>query len=115
MPGRRIAGVEGWFGWRLPMSSGAHPVSHRVHWLRRRVVWLSVGLAAAGIVLGIVVGIDRAFYSGQAAAVAAVVAAEAVRRAGDRRPLRHLHRPGEPREAERAHDRPARASSFLRP
>jgi pimeloyl-ACP methyl ester carboxylesterase len=49
------------------MSSGAHPVSHRVHWLRRRVVWLLVGLvAAAGIVLGVVVGIDRAFYSGQA-------------------------------------------------
>ena len=49
------------------MSSGAPPVSHRVHWLHRRVVWLLVGLvAAAGVVLGIVVGIDRAFYSGQA-------------------------------------------------
>ena len=49
------------------MSNGAHPLSHRVHWLHRRVVWLLVGLvAAAGIVLGIVVGIDRAFYSGQA-------------------------------------------------
>jgi hypothetical protein len=49
------------------MSSGAHPASHWVHWLHRRVVWLLVGLvAAAGIVLGIVVGIDRVFYSGQA-------------------------------------------------
>ena len=38
----------------------------------------------------------------------AVVAAGAVRGAGDRRPLRHLRRPGEPREAERAHDRPPR-------
>jgi hypothetical protein len=48
------------------MSSGAHPVSHRVHW-RRRAVWVLGGLvAAAGIVLGVVVGIDRAFYSGQA-------------------------------------------------
>ena len=34
-----------------------------------------------------------------------VVAAGAVRGAGDRRPLRHLRRPGEPGEAERAHDR----------
>jgi pimeloyl-ACP methyl ester carboxylesterase len=33
---------------------------------RRRVVWLLVGLfATAGVVLGIVVGIDRAFYSGE--------------------------------------------------
>ena len=90
------------------MSRGAHPVSHRVHWLHRWVVWLLVGLvAAAGIVLGIVVGIDRAFYS-RRGSVAAVVAARAVRGAGDRRPLRHLRRPGEPREAERAHDRAAR-------
>ena len=48
------------------MSSDAHPVSHRVL-PHRRVVWLLAGLAAAaGIVLGIVVGIDRAFYSGHA-------------------------------------------------
>jgi pimeloyl-ACP methyl ester carboxylesterase len=48
------------------VSSGVHPVSHRIHRLHRRVVWLLVGLvAAAGMVLGIVVGIDRAFYSVQ--------------------------------------------------
>ena len=45
------------------MSSGAHPVSHRVHWLHRWVVWLLVGLVAAA---GIGVGIDRAFSSSQA-------------------------------------------------
>ena len=33
------------------------------------------------------------------------MAAGAVRGSGDRRPLRHLRRPGEPREAERPHDR----------
>jgi pimeloyl-ACP methyl ester carboxylesterase len=50
-----------------PMSTGAHLRPHRTHWPHRRVVWLPVGLvAAAGIVLGIVVGIDRAFFSGQA-------------------------------------------------
>jgi pimeloyl-ACP methyl ester carboxylesterase len=49
------------------MPSGAHPVSHRVHWPHRRVVWLLVGLAvAAGIVLGTAVGIDRVFFSGEA-------------------------------------------------
>lgn len=48
------------------MSTGARPEPHRVHW-HRWVVRLLVGLvAAAGIVLGFVVGIDRAFLSGQA-------------------------------------------------
>ena len=46
-----------------PMSTGAHPLPHRGHWLHRWVVWLLVGLVAAA---GIVVGIDRAFFSGQA-------------------------------------------------
>ena len=45
------------------MSTGAHPVPHRVHRLHRWVVWLLVGLVAAA---GIGVGIDRAFFSGQA-------------------------------------------------
>ena len=44
------------------MSTGAHPEPHRVHWLQRWVVWLLVALVAAA---GIVVGIDRAFFSGQ--------------------------------------------------
>lgn len=44
------------------MSTGAHAASHRVHWPRRWVVWLLVGLVAAA---GIGVGIDRAFLSGQ--------------------------------------------------
>jgi pimeloyl-ACP methyl ester carboxylesterase len=49
------------------VSTGAHPVPRRVSWRHRRVLWLLVGLvAAAGIVLGILVGIDRAFFSGQA-------------------------------------------------
>ena len=44
------------------------------------------------------------------------MAAAAVRGAGDRRSLRHLRRPGEPREAERAHDRALRRrrSCFFR-
>ena len=51
------------------MSTGAHPGPHRVHRRYRRVAWLLVGLvAAAGIVLGIIVGIDRVFFSGQAQA-----------------------------------------------
>ncbi len=44
------------------MSTGAHPVPHRVHW-HRWFVWVLVGLLAAA---GIGVGIDRAFFSGQA-------------------------------------------------
>jgi hypothetical protein len=58
-------------------------------------------VAAAGIVLGILVGIDRAFFSGQAR----FSWPPEPRGAGDRRPLRHFRRPGEPREAKRAHDR----------
>ena len=46
------------------MSTGAQSMLHRVHWPHRWVVWLLVSVvAAAGIGLGIVVGIDRAFYS----------------------------------------------------
>jgi pimeloyl-ACP methyl ester carboxylesterase len=45
------------------MSTRAHPLPHRVHWPHRWVVWLLVGLVAAA---GIVVGIDRAFFSGRA-------------------------------------------------
>ncbi len=45
------------------MSTGANLASHRVHWPRRWVVWFLVGLVAAA---GIGVGIDRAFFSGQA-------------------------------------------------
>ncbi len=45
------------------MSKGVHRVPHRVHRLHRWVVWLLVGLVA---VAGICVGIDRAFFSGQA-------------------------------------------------
>ena len=49
------------------MSTGAHPVSHRVHWRRRWVVWLPVGLLVGLVAAaGIVVGIDRAFLSNQA-------------------------------------------------
>ena len=48
------------------MSTGAHPVPHRVHWPHRWVVWLLVGLVAAAGRVGIGVGIDRAFFSGQA-------------------------------------------------
>jgi pimeloyl-ACP methyl ester carboxylesterase len=48
------------------MSTGAHPVPHRVHWLVRWGVWLVVGLVAAAIGVGVAVGIDRAFFSGQA-------------------------------------------------
>ncbi len=48
---------------------------------------------------------------------AVLVAAGAVRGAGDRRPLWHLRCPGEPREAERAHDRAPRLvlPAFLTP
>ena len=49
------------------MSTGAHPAPHRVHRRRRWVVWSLVGLvAAAGIGVGVVVGVDRAFFSGEA-------------------------------------------------
>jgi pimeloyl-ACP methyl ester carboxylesterase len=49
------------------VSRATHPVTRRVRWRPRRVLWLLVGLvAAAGIILGILVGIDRAFFSGQA-------------------------------------------------
>ena len=88
-----------------PMSTRAHPLPHRFHWPHRWVVWLLVGLVGLVAAAGIVVGIDRAFFSGRGAVF---VAAGAVRGAGDRRPLRHLRRSGEPREAERAHDRAPR-------
>ena len=45
------------------MSTGAKPLPHRVHWPHRWVLWLVAGLV---VVAGIVVGIDRAFVSGQA-------------------------------------------------
>lgn len=45
------------------MPMGAYPVPHRVHWLHRWSTWVIVGLLAA---VGISVGIDRAFLSGQA-------------------------------------------------
>ena len=44
------------------MSTGAHPVPHRVHWPHRWLVWLLVGLVAAP---AIGVAVDRAFFSGQ--------------------------------------------------
>ena len=45
------------------MAMGVHPASHRAHWPRRWAVWCLVGLVASA---GIGVGIDRAFFSGQA-------------------------------------------------
>jgi pimeloyl-ACP methyl ester carboxylesterase len=45
------------------MSTDAHPQPHRAHWPHRWLVGLLVGLGAA---TGIAVGIDRAFFSGQA-------------------------------------------------
>jgi pimeloyl-ACP methyl ester carboxylesterase len=50
-----------------PLSTGGYPEPHRTHRPHRWVVWLPVGLvAAAGLLLSIVVGIDRVFFSGQA-------------------------------------------------
>ena len=81
------------------MSTRAQPVPHRVHRPHRWVVWLLVGLVAAA-------GYRRRHRPSVLRGTGAVfVAAGAVRGAGDRRPLRHLRRPGEPREAERPHDR----------
>ena len=49
------------------MSTDPHHAAHRVHRRRRWVVWALVGLAAAaGIGVGVAVGIDRAFFSGEA-------------------------------------------------
>jgi pimeloyl-ACP methyl ester carboxylesterase len=49
------------------MSIDAHPVLHRVHGPRRRATRLLLGLvAAAAVALGVVVGIDRAFFPGSA-------------------------------------------------
>jgi pimeloyl-ACP methyl ester carboxylesterase len=49
------------------VSTGAHPVPRRVSRRHPPVLWLLVGLvAAAGTVIGTLVGIDRAFFSGQA-------------------------------------------------
>ncbi len=45
------------------MSTGEHPVPRRVHRPHRWAVWLLAGLLVAA---GISVGIDRAFFSGQA-------------------------------------------------
>ena len=48
------------------MSTGACAAPHRVHRRRPWVVWSLVGLAAAAVIGGVVVGIDRAFFSGEA-------------------------------------------------
>ena len=64
-------------------------------------MWLLVGLVAAAASPRHAVGIDRAFFSGRRGTRGRRSRAGA----GDRRPLRHVRRPGEPREAERAHDR----------
>jgi pimeloyl-ACP methyl ester carboxylesterase len=45
------------------MSTGAPPVPRRVRWPRRRFAWLVVGLVGVAAALGIVVGVDRAFFS----------------------------------------------------
>ena len=48
------------------MSTEARPLPHRAHWPHQWLVWLVVGLtAAAAIVIGTIVAIDRAFFSGQ--------------------------------------------------
>jgi pimeloyl-ACP methyl ester carboxylesterase len=44
------------------MSTGTHPIPRRVRWPYRWAVWLPVGLLLA---VGVVVGVDRAFFSGQ--------------------------------------------------
>ena len=114
-PGRPLIGIRispdgasgesmRWSGWRFAHVDGCAPGA------ASGSLAASVGCVASGRPGGrrrhrLVVGIDRAFFSGQRAAV---VAAGAVRGAGDRCPLRHLRRPGEPREAERAHDRAPR-------
>ena len=49
------------------MSTGSHPVRHRVHWPRRWVLWRLIGLVVAPVAaVGIAVAVDRAFFSGQA-------------------------------------------------
>ena len=49
------------------MSTGAHPVPHRFHRPRRWVLWMVIGLVVAPVAaVGIAVGVDRAFFSGQA-------------------------------------------------
>jgi pimeloyl-ACP methyl ester carboxylesterase len=49
------------------MSTGAHPVPQRAHRSLRWVLWLLGGLvAAAGLALGVAVGLDRAFFSDEA-------------------------------------------------
>jgi pimeloyl-ACP methyl ester carboxylesterase len=42
------------------MSTGANLASHRAHWPRQWIVWFLVAVASVGV------GIDRAFFSGQA-------------------------------------------------
>ena len=44
------------------MSTGAQRLPYRVHWPRRWLVWLVVGLVVAP---GIAIGVDRAFIAGQ--------------------------------------------------
>ena len=49
------------------MSTGAHPVPQRVHWPRRWVLWIVLGLVVAPVAaVGIAVAIDRTFFSGEA-------------------------------------------------
>jgi pimeloyl-ACP methyl ester carboxylesterase len=48
------------------MSPGLNPVSHRLRRPYRWTVWLLVGLVGAGVALGVVLGIDRAFFAGRA-------------------------------------------------
>src|SRR5689334_2723508 len=71
MPGRRIRSCPDaalrapteWPGGGSPMSMGAYTASHGVHRPARWLIGLLVGLVAAA---GVGVGIDRAFFSGEA-------------------------------------------------
>lgn len=48
------------------MSTGTHPVPHRVSWPPRRVVWLLIAAVSLVAATGVAVGVDRAFFPGQA-------------------------------------------------
>ena len=48
------------------MSTRAQPVPHRFHWPHRWIVWLLIGLVGPVAAVGIVVGLDRAFFSAEA-------------------------------------------------